>query len=148
MSFYLTYESINALNIFLYRFVCGIAFGSDLVVATVYIVEISKRDVRGALGFLVQLMASLGILYTFGVGYFLDWKWLAVANVAWVVPFVVGVLAVPESPRWLVFKGRQYSASRSLGWLRGRGKPTDIEKEIEMIKLDIEEEVRNIFSLI
>ena len=43
------------------RFLCGVAVGSDLAVSTAYITEISKKDVRGALGFLVQLMGSLGM---------------------------------------------------------------------------------------
>jgi hypothetical protein len=116
--------------------------GSNLNVVTTYVTEISKRDIRGALGFLVQLMSVLGILYTFVAGYFLDWKWLAVANAVWILPFFLCVLLAPESPRWLVFKGRQYSASRSLGWLRGRGRPAEIEREIEMIKAELQIEVR------
>ena len=84
------------------RFLCGVAVGSDLVVSTAYVAEISKRDVRGALGFLVQLMGALGVLYTFALGCFLDWKWLAAANAAWAAPFWVAVLASPESPRLLL----------------------------------------------
>ena len=110
------------------------AVGSDLVVSTTYIAEISKADVRGALGFLVQLMGALGVLCTFALGHFLDWKWLAAANAAWAAPFLLAVLASPESPRWLLSRGRQYSASKSLAWLRGRGRPAEIEREIEAIK--------------
>ena len=110
------------------------AVGSDLAVSTTYIAEISKADVRGALGFLVQLMCALGVLYTFALGHFLDWKWLAAANAAWAAPFFLAVLASPESPRWLLSRGRQYSASKSLAWLRGRGRPAEIEREIEAIK--------------
>ena len=124
------------------RFLCGVAVGSDLVVTTTYVTEVSKKDIRGALGFLVQLMGSLGVLYTFALGYFLDWKWLAVANAAWVAPFCLAVLAAPESPRWLLSKGRQYSASKSLAWLRGRGRPAEIEREIEAIKSEIAFETR------
>ena len=126
---------------------CGVAVGSDLAVSTAYITEISKKDIRGALGFLVQLMGSLGVLYTFALGYFLDWKWLAVANAAWVAPFWLSVLASPESPRWLLSKGRQYSASKSLAWLRGRGRPAEIEREIEALKSEIAFESRQRSSI-
>ena len=107
-----THTTRNALTYLWRRFLCGVAVGSDLVVSTAYVAEISKRDVRGALGFLVQLMGALGVLYTFALGCFLDWKWLAAANAAWAAPFWVAVLASPESPRWLLARGRQYSASK------------------------------------
>ena len=114
-----------------------------------YIVEIAKTDMRGVLGCLVQLMGSLGILYTFVAGCFLDWKWLSVANAALVLPFsIVMYLACPESPRWLVFKGRQYSASRSLAWLRMRDDQAAIEREIERIKADITKKFRQRFSIL
>ncbi len=50
--------------------------------------------------------------------------------------FVAAMAFVPESPRWLILRGKEYSASKSLEWLRGRNDAA-IDREIEKIKRDI-----------
>ena len=92
--------------------------GFELAVATVYIVEIASTDMRGVLGCFVQFMGSIGVLFTFVAGTFLNWYWLALVNGVTVVFFFLGMLYVPESPRWLILKGREFSATQSLEWLR------------------------------
>ena len=47
--------------------------GFELAVATVYIVEIASTDMRGVLGCFVQFMGSIGVLFTFVAGTFLNW---------------------------------------------------------------------------
>jgi SP family galactose:H+ symporter-like MFS transporter len=92
--------------------------GFELAVATVYIVEIASTDMRGVLGCFVQFMGSIGVLFTFVAGTFLNWYWLALVNGVTVVFFFLGMLYVPESPRWLILKGHEFSATQSLEWLR------------------------------
>ncbi|XP_059098818.1 facilitated trehalose transporter Tret1-2 homolog isoform X1 [Tigriopus californicus] len=82
-------------------------------------------------------MGSAGIMFTFCAGAVLDWKWLAVANGIWGILFMIGMYFAPESPRWLLLKGREYSAKRSLEWLRGRDDSKAIDAEIEKTKKDI-----------
>jgi len=44
----------------------------------------------------------------------------------------VGFMAfAPESPRWLILRGKEFSASESLEWLRGRNDAA-IDREIEI----------------
>ena len=50
--------------------------------------------------------------------------------------FVVFMAFAPESPRWLILRGKEFSASESLEWLRGRN-DVAIDREIEKIKRDI-----------
>lgn len=119
-----------------FRFIGGMGLGFDLSCATVYIVEIAATDMRGVCGCLVQFMGSMGILYTFTVGYWLDWIHLAIANACVVFPFIIAMFFVPESPSWLVMKGKEYSAMESLEWLRGRENRSALEKELEKIKRD------------
>ena len=114
--------------------------GFELAVATVYIVEIASTDMRGILGCFVQFMGSFGVLFTYILGSFLNWYWLALTNGLTVIVFIIAMAWAPESPRWLILKGKEFSASRSLEWLRGRENAQAeqaVDREIEKIKRDI-----------
>ena len=65
--------------------------GFELAVATVYIVEIASTDMRGILGCFVQFMGSFGVLFTYILGSFLNWYWLAMVNGLSVIIFVIGM---------------------------------------------------------
>lgn len=126
--------------IYIGRFLGGMGLGFELAVATVYIVEIASTDMRGILGCFVQFMGSIGVLFTFILGSYLNWYWLAMVNGLTVIFFVIGMICVPESPRWLILKGKEFSASKSLEWLRGRENAQAeqaVDREIEKIKRDI-----------
>ena len=52
----------------------------------------------------------------------------------------IGMLCVPESPRWLILKGREFSATQSLEWLRGSENAqaeAAVNREVDKIKRDI-----------
>ena len=63
---------------------------------------------RGVLGCFIQFMGGLGILLTFVLGYWANWWQLAAAITVLVLPFALGMVAVPESPHWCLAKG-EYS---------------------------------------
>ncbi|CAB4062946.1 SLC2A8 [Lepeophtheirus salmonis] len=116
------------------RFFCGVGFGLELSVATVYVVEIASADMRRVLKHFVQFMGTLGVLFSFITGgLFLDWNTLALINLIFLAPFALGLTFLPESPHWLIHKGYEYQASESLEWLRGRDDAA-IDREIEKIK--------------
>ena len=123
------------------RFLSGSGMGLHLSVVTVYISEIATTDMRGLLGCLVQIMGCSGIIASFCAGVLLDWKWLAAFNGVFVLPFAGLVAFVPESPRWLLMKGRQFSAVRALEWLRGKDDRAGVEAEVQVysISRDIDE---------
>ena len=66
------------------------------------------QDMRGVLGCFIQFMGGLGILLTFVLGYWANWWQLAAAISSLVLPFALGMVAVPESPHWYLAKG-EYS---------------------------------------
>lgn len=120
------------------RFFTGSGLGFAIASSTVYLVEVTSSDMRGVLGCFVQLLGTFGVLFTFIVGTFLDWYFLALANLCFVPPLVIGMLFVPETPRWLILKGRDEEAKTSLEWFRGRENQELIFLEIENIKCGIE----------
>ena len=63
---------------------------------------------RGVLGCFIQFMGGLGILLTFVLGYWANWWQLAASISSLVLPFALGMIAVPESPHWCLAMG-EYS---------------------------------------
>eukprot|EP00092_Neocalanus_flemingeri_P029051 GFUD01031537.1.p1 GENE.GFUD01031537.1~~GFUD01031537.1.p1 ORF type:complete len:528 (-),score=96.95 GFUD01031537.1:115-1698(-) len=118
------------------RFMNGVGLGFVLATVSVYIVEIATTDMRGFLGCFVQFLGSVGVLLTFCIGAVLNWWQLALVHLAMVVPFVIAMWFIPESPRWLIMKGNEWAAEESLKWLRGRGTEA-LDREIEKIKKEI-----------
>ena len=114
----------------------GAGLGVVLATVSVYIVEIATTDMRGFLGCFVQFLGSIGVLLTFVIGSYVNWWQLAVVQLLMVIPFMVAMFFIPESPRWLVMRGNEWAAEVSLKWLRGRG-PEMLDREIEKIKKEI-----------
>ncbi|SPP77295.1 facilitated trehalose transporter Tret1-2 homolog isoform X1 [Drosophila guanche] len=116
---------------FLYasRFILGLAGGAFCVTAPMYTGEIAQKDIRGTLGSFFQLMITIGILFVYAVGAGVNVFWLSV--ICGIIPIVFGVIFffMPESPTYLVAKGRSESAVKSIQWLRG--KEYDYAPELE-----------------
>lgn len=78
-----------------------------------------------------QISVSTGTLLCLFAGLYMNWSSLAFLGCALSVPLLVSMFLVPETPRWLVSKGKQEQARKSLQWLRG--KKTDVEPELKDI---------------
>jgi MFS transporter, SP family, galactose:H+ symporter len=87
------------------RFVVGIGIGFSSVVAPLYISEVAPSSVRGALVSLYQFAITVGILAAYIVDYALashaHWRWMLGLAVIPSVVLIVGMLGMPESPRYL-----------------------------------------------
>ncbi|MDA3629008.1 sugar porter family MFS transporter [Saccharopolyspora oryzae] len=123
------------------RLVLGIAIGATSSCVPAYIAEIAAPHIRGRLVSSFQLMVTVGILASYVAGYALAdaaaWRWmLALAAIPAVVMFF-GLFRLPESPRWLLARGRVDDARRALA----RTLPADeIESEIAAISAAAEAE--------
>nr|CAD7196679.1 unnamed protein product [Timema douglasi] len=116
-------------------FVGGFCCAIVLLVTQVYISEISVPDIRGCLSAVLKVVGHIGMLISFAVGAYLDWRQLAmVVSVAPIMLFAT-VLYVPETPSYLVLAGRDEEAAKSLQWLRGPG--IDVGHELATIRTNI-----------
>ncbi|UNS95557.1 sugar porter family MFS transporter [Streptomyces tubbatahanensis] len=114
------------------RVVLGLAVGAAANTVPVYIAETAPAAVRGRLMVLFQLMVATGQLLSYLVGYALagpgGWRWMFALAAIPAAALALGMLPLPESPRWLVGQGHPKRASDILTRLRKPG--SDIESEL------------------
>lgn len=116
-----------------FRFLIGLAIGVASYVAPLYISEISPPDVRGALVSLNQLMITCGIVVSYLVAYALtlgqnEWRWMFGLGAAPAIILLIGMIFLPESPRWLISRGL-IDRARAVLAKTNKGKNPDVEIE-------------------
>lgn len=125
------------------RLLGGVAIGIASTLSPLYIAEISPAQKRGLLVSLNQLAIVSGILLSYSVNYLLtgavsaNWRWMFASAAVPSVGFLLTLLLIPESPRWLVQKGRVEEAEQILAQMVG---PQAASAEIEAIHATISEE--------
>ena len=101
------------------RLMLGLAIGIVSSSVPLYLAEIAPSNIRGRLVTFFQFAITLGILVSFLCGYaFADqiegWRSMFWAGFVPAIILFVGMLFVPESPRWLMKKGREAEARQVL----------------------------------
>jgi SP family arabinose:H+ symporter-like MFS transporter len=118
------------------RLVGGLAVGSAILIAPVYIAEISPARRRGSLVSLNQLMIVIGISASFFSNYVLldtgehNWRWMLGVNTVPAALYFTLLLLVPESPRWLLLKGRDAQALQVLSKVGDAGEAEESLRQI------------------
>lgn len=98
------------------RFMAGIGVGMASMLSPMYIAEVSPAEVRGRNVAINQLTIVTGILVTNLANYMLAdtgpeaWRWMFGLGAIPSTLFFVGVLWLPESPRWLMKAGKTEAA--------------------------------------
>ncbi|KAH9303446.1 hypothetical protein KI387_015029 [Taxus chinensis] len=99
----------------------GIGVGYALLIAPVYTAEVAPASSRGALTCFPEIFINVGILLGYIANYGLaglpnhvNWRVMLGLGVVPPIFLGLGVLAMPESPRWLVMKDRNDDASKVL----------------------------------
>jgi len=100
------------------RFVLGIAVGCAALTVPLYLSEIAPAEARGSVTSLNQMMVVIGILVAYIVDAVLApaeaWRWMLGLAVVPSIVLFAGMLVMPETPRFLVQKGREDAARRVL----------------------------------
>jgi SP family xylose:H+ symportor-like MFS transporter len=135
------------------RFIAGIGVGMASMLSPMYIAEISPPEVRGRMVALNQLTIVLGQVITHFENFALKdieheaWRWMFGMGMIPSFLFFIGVLFIPESPRWMLGKGREQEAA---GVLARLGNNLYASSSLKAIKAGIQNEVkaslRNVFA--
>ncbi|MDP3180233.1 MAG: sugar porter family MFS transporter [Bacteroidota bacterium] len=119
------------------RILGGLAVGVASILSPMYIAELSPAKYRGTLVSLNQLAIVIGILVAFFSNYLLvdtgenNWRWMLLVMAAPAVLLFFSLFLVPESPRWLVARGRNNDALQVLVKTSGKEFASAELKEIE-----------------
>ncbi|KAJ3672976.1 hypothetical protein LUZ60_006350 [Juncus effusus] len=124
------------------RFVAGIGVGFGMMIAPVYTTEVAPASYRGFLSSFPEVFINIGILLGYVSNYFfaklslkLGWRMMLGVGALPAVILGIGVLFMPESPRWLVLQGRIRDARHVLN------RTSETSEEAELRLLDIKRAV-------
>ncbi len=123
------------------RVVVGIGVGMVSVTSPLYISEASSKSDRGRLVFLFPLALTCGILIAYLADYALSgiggWRWMFGLAVIPAIMFGIGMVFLPESPRWLARHAFVDQARAVLRRLRGTG---NVEDELQGIQSGLDQQ--------
>jgi SP family sugar:H+ symporter-like MFS transporter len=128
------------------RLAGGIAVGAASVLSPAYIAEVAPANIRGRMTTVQQIMIITGLTLAFLVNYFLAaaagdsmaafwggieaWRWMYLMQAVPAAVFLIALFFIPESPRFLVSKGRNQEAGSVLTRLFGEAEAATKLKEI------------------
>jgi sugar porter (SP) family MFS transporter len=119
------------------RFLGGLAIGLASVLTPVYIAEVAPARSRGRLVSMNQLAIVVGILAAYVVNWGLaglgdsSWRWMLGVAAIPALAFFVGLLFIPESPRWLISTEQREKGRRILARIYG---PEEADLQVRLVE--------------
>ncbi|QRW13528.1 Sugar (and other) transporter [Ceratobasidium sp. AG-Ba] len=108
------------------RFISGLGVGALSAAVPLYQAESAPKQLRGTLTGTYQLFITFGILVAYCIsigtretGNSASWRIVIAIGLVWSLMLGVGILFMPESPRWLLKRGRVEEAESSIARVRG-----------------------------
>jgi SP family sugar:H+ symporter-like MFS transporter len=142
-----------------WRLLGGVAVGIASVIAPAYIAEIAPAHLRGRLGSLQQMAIVVGIFIALLSDYFIAlaaggsaelpfwfgvpaWRWMFWSEIPPAILYGIAAIKIPESPRYLVAKGREQQAANVLAKVVGG----NVETKVREIRQTVNREQKSKFS--
>ncbi len=135
----LSAAATGVVMLFVARLILGVAIGTASMLTPLYLSEMAPKEKRGAVVSLNQLCITLGILISYLVDFGFEhvagtWRWMLGVGAVPGLLLGVGMLFLPESPRWLASKGRFDQAADVLRMMRDR---QDVDEELSGLRRDV-----------
>jgi MFS transporter, SP family, xylose:H+ symportor len=137
------FGTLDVYSFVVYRIIGGIGVGLASMLSPMYIAEIAPANVRGKLVSWNQFAIIFGMLVIYFVNYFIarsgneewliteGWRWMFFSGVIPSSIFLILLFFVPETPRFLVMKGKDSKALEVLKKISGTESADSILKEIK-----------------
>ena len=123
-----------------FRFLGGLGVGASSVAAPMYISEIAPANRRGQLVAMFQFNVVFGIVIAYISNYFIagtgpnSWRWMLGVEAIPAILFLVLILKIPRSPRWLILKRNLVDEARATLELINPANVDETIKNIEQSK--------------
>lgn len=136
--------SVTWSGFLIYRFIGGLGVGASSVIGPMYIAEIAPARLRGRLVTAFQLNIVFGILVSYFSNYLISsliennaWRWMLGVEAIPAIAFFGLIFYIPESPRWLVIKGKINEAINIFTKIGS----SDPKQEVKQVKDSLNEEL-------
>merc|ERR1712127_200476 len=136
LSYTLWLGASHVVMLYIARFLAGLGLGISQAVSTVYIPEVSTPKLRSSMAVIPSMTGCLGVFSCQLLAYCLPWQTLATVFAACNLPFLLMCVAMPESPLYLVSKGKVEEAHAVLRRLRGPH--WNVTKEVKEIQRSLQ----------
>lgn len=154
------------LTLVIARMIGGFGVGASLILAPMYIAEMSPPELRGRMVSFNQLNIVIGISLSFFTNYLIlkwgqsgadwaqslkldehNWRWMLGLETLPALLYFVGLFFVPRSPRWLILKGKVEEAKRTMARITSEEEAEEALKEIQASESDEVEETSKFSDL-
>ena len=144
------------LTLVIARMLGGFGVGAALIIAPMYIAEISPADIRGRMVSFNQLNIVIGISVAYFSNFLIlslgqsdfawaqslrlgdwSWRWMLGVEAIPAIIYFLALFSVPESPRWLVMRGKAAEALQILSRVSGR---TQAEADLGAVQVSLDAE--------
>lgn len=126
------------------RVIAGAAIGVASFVSPLYISEIAPVSIRGKLVSINQVALTSGIVISYLIDYAFagsqDWRWMFALAVIPAAVFGIGLIFIPDSPRWLAARGQMDKARAVLKKIRNSD---EVESEVNQIQSSVAQQKAN-----
>lgn len=126
-----------------WRIVAGFSVGGASILSPLYIAEISPLHIRGKMVSINQLAIVIGILLAYMTNYFLahlesNWRLMFMSGCLPAGLFIIFGWLLPESPKWLIYKGESKKGLQSLVKILGPEEAILEQQDIIIRKKELE----------
>ena len=137
------FGTLTVFSFFFYRIIGGIGVGIASMISPMYIAEIAPAESRGKLVSFNQFAIIFGMQVIYFVNYFIakqgndiwlvneGWRWMFLSGAIPAGLFLILLFFVPETPRYLVMKGKEDKALKVLNKISGTNSAPAILEEIK-----------------
>ncbi|KAL7300495.1 hypothetical protein TKK_0006497 [Trichogramma kaykai] len=119
------------------RMILGVGVGMSYTANPMYVSEVADVNIRGALSTLIAVNVFTGSLIACSVGPWSSYSALGVCLLAIPVIFVLTFAWFPETPYYLVSKGKHTEAKEAIGFLKGLSDTEELDQELELVRKNI-----------